>query len=82
MAIKDCTKKNLVGKPVIVEWIDSMSSSGWHDHRVTDMGCTTVGHYHSEYDDRIVVALNRSSCGCGDYMEIPKVAIKKVRRLK
>ena len=83
--MKDITKKVLIGKPVLVEWIDSMQSSGWHDHKIGNMNCITIGHYHSEYSDRIVIAMNRSLEGevaYGSFMEIPKCSIKKVTKLK
>jgi hypothetical protein len=78
------TKKSWVGKAVKVDWIDSMKSSGWHDYKSANMHCTTIGHYHSESDDRIVIAQNRcfEDGMFGDYMEIPKCSVKRVKRLK
>lgn len=68
-------------KPVVVEWDDSMSSSGWRDYEKSDMVCYTVGMLHKDEKDRVVIAQNKSAYGFGDYMEIPKVAIKKIKRL-
>ena len=67
--------------PVIVEWIDSMSSGGWHDYKESDLTCYTVGMLYEDKKDRVVIAMNKSAHGYGDYMEIPKIAIKKVTRL-
>jgi len=82
--MKDTTKKTWKDKPVKVDWIDSMNTSGWCDYTVTDMECTTVGLYYAETDERIVIAMNVShdSKTYGNYMEIPKCAIKKITRLK
>ena len=69
--------------PVMVDWIDSIGQSGWgsYDH-VTDMRCTSVGHLIKRDKNGIVLALNKSAYNHGDYITIPAVAIKKVRRLK
>ena len=79
MAIKDKHPKT---QPVIVRWIDSMKASGWRDHEDSKMECTSVGHLVKRTKDRVVIAMNRSHCGDGDYMEIPTCAIKSVKRLK
>lgn len=68
--------------PVIVRWVDSMKASGWHDYKETGMECTSVGHLIKKTKERVVIAMNRSTCGDGDYMEIPMVAVKSVKRLK
>jgi len=80
---KDITKKSLIGNPVLVEWVDSMGSSGWHqEYKISSLKCTTIGHYYAEYQDRIVVALNKSEYCYGDYMDIPRLSIKKITMLK
>ena len=67
---------------VRVDWIDSMGSSGWHEHRKSDLRCTSVGMLYDETDESVVIALNRSAYNHGDYIEIPKIAIKKITKLK
>lgn len=67
---------------VEVEWIDSMKSSGWHDFKKSDMRCRSVGILYDNTKDRIVIAQNKSSVGFGDYMEIPKAAVTRIRKLK
>ena len=79
MAIKDKHPKT---NPVIVRWIDSMKISGWTAYEASGMECTTVGHLVSKTKDRVVIAMNRSTCGDGDFMEIPLVAVKSVKKLK
>ena len=85
MTKKEFTKKNMIGQPIKVDWVDSMSSHGWRDYPYGTMNCSTVGFYYREFDDRVVVALNRSfdsEDNFGTYIDIPKVAIKKMRKLK
>ncbi len=70
-------------KPVVVRWIDSMGTSGWNNlDKPTDMECTSVGHLIKKTKDRVTIAMNRSHYGNGDYMEIPMIAVKSIRKLK
>ena len=68
-------------KVVQVDWVDSMSTQGWvHNHKNTDMRCTSVGILVFEDHERIKIALNRSwnsRDSYGDFMEIPKCSVKK-----
>lgn len=68
--------------PVLVEWVDSMSTQGWRDLGGTDIKCQTVGMFVQEDREKVAVCLNKSAYGYGDYIEIPKVAIKRIRKLK
>lgn len=73
--------KNL--RPIMVEWVDSMASSGWGDPRTpADMRCVSVGHLVRRTKDRVHIALNRSANSHGDHIEIPLCAVTRVRRLK
>ncbi len=69
-------------KPVVVRWVDSTGISGWSKYTASKMECTTVGHLVEKTKDRVVIALNRSQYNDGDYMEIPNVAIKSIKKLK
>ena len=70
-------------KPAVeVRWIDSMKSSGWHEHKLSNLECRSVGILYEKHKDRIVLALNSSQYVHGDYIEIPMIAVKKIRRLK
>lgn len=70
-------------KPVLVEWIDSIGVSGWHHvHEKSNMNCVSVGHLIKKDTDRIIICLNKNDQQHGELMEIPKVAIKKIRKLK
>jgi len=70
-----------------VQWVDSIGTSGWHPkHEDSNINCETFGFYISENKVSLKLALNYSfgsgveSKGCyGDFIEIPKVAIKKRR---
>lgn len=70
--------------PVVVEWLDSNSTSGWgHDHKQTDLSCISVGLLVHEFRDRITLAQSKEAGGdYGDFLEIPRVAVRKLRRLK
>ena len=69
--------------PVKVYWIDSMGNSGWGSLREhSNMNCTTVGHFIEKTKDRLILAMNSSEYFTGDHMEIPLVAIKKIKKLK
>ena len=73
-------------KPVLIEWTDSMGGAGWCKHatddQLADMRCVTVGNLMWSRKDRVMVSLNASAYSCGDTIEIPRHAIKRIRRLK
>ncbi len=69
-------------KPVIVRWVDSMASPGWSAKSGAQFECITIGNLVEKTEERICVALNKSSYSDGDMMEIPRVAVRSVRRLK
>lgn len=68
-------------RPVRIDWIDSVGTSGWRAYEKTKMDCVTIGFLYREYDDRYVVAMNWGRHTCGDYMEIPKIAVTSIRFL-
>ena len=70
--------------PVVVEWLDSNSTGGWDaSHKITDMSCISVGLLVQKLPDRIVLAQSHEADGLyGDFIEIPRVAVKKLRRLR
>ena len=76
------TDKHPKTEPVLVRWIDSMKSSGWREFEETNMECASVGHLVKKTKDRVIICMNRSHCGDGDYMEIPTCAIKSIKKLK
>lgn len=77
-------------KPVHVRWIDSGGHRGWNDPadlNLKPMECESLGWLVHEGKDAVTVALNRvadgSSCApFGELMTIPRVAIKRMRRVK
>lgn len=70
-------------EPVEIYWIDSMGTGGWQGRlEESRMECTTVGHLVERRKDRVVVAQSRSHYGYADLLEIPNVAVKRVRRLR
>lgn len=71
--------------PVQVEWIDSVQSYGWGSLKEpSDMGCVSIGHMISKTKDRVTLALNVSprNGSVGQLVEIPMIAVKKIKRLK
>jgi hypothetical protein len=69
-------------KIVKVKWIDSMGTAGWGEGDSSDMRCCTVGILHKKTKKSVIIALNQSAYGRGHFIEIPKVAIKKIKKLK
>lgn len=69
-------------KPILVEWIDSMGQSGWGKHSEADLRCVTVGILIRKEADRIILAMNKSAHSHGEYMNIPLVAVRRIRKLK
>lgn len=69
--------------PVLVTWIDSVGSRGWQSKfEKANMTCYSVGHLMSKSKDRITICLNTHGSNVGEVMEIPLVAVKKIRKLK
>ena len=70
-------------RPVMVEWVDSISASGWGNLREPeDMRCVSYGHLVEKTKDRVVIAQNRCSGDHGHHMTIPAAAVTRIRRLK
>lgn len=70
-------------RPVMVEWIDSISASGWGELKEPeDMRCASVGHLIEKSKDRVVICQNMSMLNPGHHMTIPRVAVTRITRLK
>lgn len=74
-------------RPVRVEWVDSMGTAGWRDYSPADLRCTSVGILVDQNDERVVIAnsVAHANQGTGyyhDVLEIPRAAVKRIRRLK
>ena len=73
-------------RPVMVEWVDSSYSNGWHD--IEDLDTYKPSHIISfgllakDKGDFIVIILNYGKHQFSDSMVIPKCSIKKVTTLK
>ena len=67
---------------VEVEWIDSINSGGWREVPKSDMSCRSVGMLVEKSKDRIILAQNNSAFCAGHYTEIPRIAVKRIRKLK
>lgn len=67
-------------KIVLIEWIDSMQTSGWcKKPESVNLQCRTAGFLVEKTAKHITVALNMSAYTDGDYMTIPAAAIKSVK---
>lgn len=72
---------------VIVDWVDSAGMAGWHhrhdwaEHTVAK--CRSIGWLLADTKEQITIALNhdRDGGGIGEVMAIPRVAIKRLRKL-
>jgi hypothetical protein len=72
---------------VKVVWVDSFKTTGWLQYPGTGRGlgyCETLGYrmIDDETDEWLVIAMNYSEFGYGDYMTIPQVAVKHIKELK
>ena len=68
----------------IVEWVDSNVITGWH-HKDSDASisnCVTVGILRRENAKEVEMVLNFSQWSKAEVIAIPKVSIKRIRRLK
>ena len=78
-------------KIYIIDWVDSMSDTGWkHSSQLEQVEypiarCQTIGFFVNETKEYITLALNRDliggNCPYGDLISIPKVAIKRKKKL-
>ncbi len=79
---KQSYSKSNVLHPVEVTWIDSMSTIGWGTaHEEANMECTSVGYLLRSRKDRVAIVQNHGPYSIGEIIEIPKVAVKRIRRL-
>lgn len=69
-------------RPVIVRWIDSASEAGWGVKPGNRLKCVTVGIRVKGPKDRISIVQSRSHYSDGEMIEIPKIAVASIRRLK
>ena len=70
-------------RPVLVEWIDSVHSTGWSPVREpSDMRCVSAGFLVAKTADRVTLAINRDGDRFGHFMEIPRVAVTRIRTLR
>lgn len=72
-------------KAVYLEWLDSASAPSWNykDEMQKPQTIVSVGWVVSEDDQAITITTSESSTGhaCHSPLSIPKVAIKKRRRV-
>lgn len=73
-------------KLVIIEWVDSAFAQGWMDkcvaktHKVSN--CTSVGVLIQQDSEKITIVQSISDKdSVGDGITIPKVCIKRIRKL-
>lgn len=71
-------------KILLVRWIDSHTTHGWHHKEEYDARpakCESIGYLLSETKDSLTLAQSRSRESGGipwaDFITIPKVSIKK-----
>ena len=76
-------------KPVYIEWIDSMHTSGWghqETDKIGDLRCYTVGWLINKTKTVISVGLshtaNHTERSFGMRLDIPVVAVKKIKHIK
>jgi hypothetical protein len=75
-------------KILLIEWVDSYKVNDWQaedDCKVCVALIRSVGFFVDEDKDGICLALSKSIkkgyCPYGDLISIPKVAIKKIKRI-
>ena len=75
----------------LIDWVDSMSSSGWKtseqiDEYIPKALCQSAGFFVKETKDFIVLALSRDltedNSPFADLISIPKVAILKRKKIR
>ena len=67
---------------VLVRWVDSMASHGWHDFKKSNIECQSCGFLFKEYKDRIVIFQSANKYQNAEYLEIPRSAILKIIKLE
>jgi hypothetical protein len=72
---------------VAVDWIDIATYGGWGPVKRDDdprrpIECITVGFLLNESKDHIEVAHSLSEWTCAEVTAIPRVVIRRIRRLK
>ena len=69
-----------------VKWLDSCHHQGWHEISETKnyhpAHCRSTGYLIRNDDKEILMAMNLQSTNAGDFMSIPKCAIKEMKELK
>ena len=71
-----------VGDIVRVDWIDSMATPGWGEFNKPDLKCVSAGILFEQDKDSLTIIQNRSAYQDGEYMTIPRRAIKRVKTLE
>ena len=69
---------------VHVSWVDSMGTSGWHNNidADADIRCESVGFLMDKTEKRVKIYMSKNAFQKGDVLEIPTVAVKKIKYLK
>jgi hypothetical protein len=73
-------------KIMMVEWLDSMSESGWNNlsylKKNEPIKCVTIGILLEDSDSHLTVVQSVSDLGkAGESMTIPKCCVKRMRQL-
>lgn len=73
-------------QPVLVEWIDSTGSPGWNNQGKVmaedyDLNIVSVGILLKKDKTRVTLAMGKSEYQYGDIIQIPLVAVKRIRKL-
>lgn len=78
-----------IGTRVEVRWIDSAFHRGWSSasqkrNEMATSECRTVGYFIASDKVAVKLAMNMADKGenYGDGISIPRVAVKKMRRLR
>jgi hypothetical protein len=69
----------------MVEWEDAFSDGGWRSFEddLPAAQCVTVGFLLFDTPDKVIIVQSKSSSGnYADRIAIPKVCIKRIRKLK
>jgi len=74
-------------KLVLVEWVDSAFAQGWMDKSVAKThkasNCTSIGILVHQDNDKITIVQSISDKdSVGDGITIPRVSIKRIRKLR
>lgn len=65
---------------VCVQWRDSVGTSGWQPHfdGSENLNCLSCGFLWSEDKDRVIIHMNDSDWGGGDFMSIPRECVVEI----